>query len=167
MERVLNLLFRVKIGLLPRIIIAIIFGLLLGMVLPAGVVRVFVTINSIFASFLFFCIPLIILGMVAPGIADLGKNAGRLLVVTTLIAYGSTLFAGFFTYFTCNTVIPFLIEPGATMTTVDNPESSLLASYFTIQIPPVFGVMTALVLAFTLGIGMAVCKGETLKLALN
>ena len=156
-----------KIGLLPRIIIAIVLGLLLGMVLPAGIVRVFVTFNGIFASFLFFCIPLIILGMVAPGIADLGKNAGRLLAITALIAYGSTLFAGFFTYITCNTVLPFLVEPGATMTAVDNPENSLLASYFTIQIPPVFGVMTALILAFTLGIGISINKGETLKLALN
>ena len=156
-----------NIGLLPRIIIAIILGLLLGMVLPAGVVRVFVTFNGLFASFLFFCIPLIILGLVAPGIADLGKNAGRLLAITALIAYGSTLFAGFFTYITCNTVFPFLVEPGATLASVDNPESSLLASYFTIQIPPVFGVMTALVLAFTLGIGISISKGETLKLALN
>ena len=156
-----------NIGLLPKIIAAITFGLLLGMIFPAGLVRIFVTFNGIFASFLFFCIPLIILGMVAPGIADLGKNAGRLLAMTAVLAYGSTLFAGFFTYFTCNAVLPFLVDSGATVTSVDNPESSLLATYFTIQIPPVFGVMTALILAFTLGIGISVSSGATLKLALN
>ena len=156
-----------NIGLLPRIIIAIITGLLLGLLLPAWIVRIFVTFNSIFASFLFFCIPLIILGMVAPGIADLGKSAGRMLTITALIAYGSTLFAGFFSYFTCNAVFPFLIESGASTSAVANPASDLLATYFNIEMPPVFGVMTALVLAFTLGIGIAMCKGDTLKLALN
>jgi len=156
-----------KIGLLPRVVIAIVSGILLGLVLPAPVVCIFVTFNGIFAAFLFFCIPLIIVGLVAPGIADLGKSAGRLLVITTLIAYGSTLFSGFFTYFSCRAVFPFLIEPNTTMATVDNPDASLLEPYFTIGIPPVFDIMTALVLAFALGIGIAVCKGETLKLALS
>ena len=152
-----------KIGLLPRVIIAIILGLSLGMVLPASAVRVFVTFNSIFASFLFFCIPLIIVGLVAPGIADLEKSAGRLLAVTALIAYGSTVFSGFFTYFSCRAVFPFLVEPDAALTAVDNPDASLLPPFFTIDMPPVFGVMTALALAFILGIGVAASKGESLK----
>ena len=156
-----------KIGLLPRIIIAIISGLLLGMFIPAPVVRIFVTFNGIFASFLFFCVPLIIVGLVAPGIADMDKGAGRLLFITTLIAYGSTLFSGFFTYFSCRTVFPFIVEPGTTLASVDNPDNSLLTPFFNIEIPPVFDVMTSLVLAFILGIGVAVCKGETLKLALT
>ena len=153
--------------MLPRVVIAIVLGLLLGMVLPAPFVRIFVTFNGIFSSFLFFCIPLIIVGLVAPGIADMEKNAGRLLFITTLIAYGSTLFSGFFTYFSCYAIFPHLIEPDLTLTTVENPESSLLKPFFTIEMLPVFDVMTALVLAFILGIGIALCKGETLKLALN
>ena len=156
-----------KIGLLPRVIIAIITGLLLGLVLPVPVVRFFVTFNSIFASFLFFCIPLIIVGLVAPGIADLEKNAGRLLAIATFLAYGSTIFSGFFTYFSCRAVFPFMIEPNATLSAVDNPESSLLTPYFTIGIPPLFDIMTALVLAFILGIGVATCKAEALKSVLN
>jgi Na+/H+-dicarboxylate symporter len=156
-----------KPGLLPQIIIAIVLGILLGMVLPAPAVRIFATFNSIFAAFLFFCIPLIILGMVAPGIADLGKNAGRMLAVTTLIAYGSTVFSGFFTYTSCRTVFPYLIDAEAAAASVDNPENSLLSAFFNIDIPPVFDVMTALVIAFILGIGIAVSKGETLKLALT
>jgi len=156
-----------KIGLLPRVAIAIVTGILLGIVLPASVVRIFITFNSIFASFLFFCIPLIIVGLVAPGIADLGKSAGRLLVITTVIAYGSTIFSGFFTYFSCRAVFPFLVEPSASLATVDNPDASLLEPYFTIGIPPIFDIMAALVLAFILGLGIAVCKGETLKLALT
>ena len=157
-------MFRIrKIGLLPKIIIAIVLGLLLGMVMPVAVIRVFVTFNGIFASFLFFCIPLIIVGLVAPGIADLGKSAGRLLALTTLIAYGSTIFSGFFTYFSCRAVFPFLLESGDALTSVDNPENSLLSAFFTIEMRPVFDVMTALILAFILGIGIAVSHGETLK----
>ncbi len=161
----------IKVGLLPRIIIAIVAGMLLGTVLPADLVRIFVTFNTIFSSFLNFCIPLIILGLVAPGIADLGKNAGWLLAVTALIAYGSTLFSGFFTYFSCNAVFPYLIEPDPgifdRMGSIDNPEAGLLAPYFTFEIEPVFSVTTALILAFVLGIGIAVSKGETLKSALS
>ena len=156
-----------KIGLLPKVIIAIVMGLLLGMVMPAALVRVFVTFNSIFASFLFFCIPLIILGLVAPGIADLGKNAGRLLAITALIAYGSTLFSGFFTYFSCRLSFPYLLESGTILTNIDHPDNSLLSAFFTIDMPPVFDVMTALVLAFILGIGITVCHGETLKSAMT
>jgi len=154
-----------KLGILPRIIIAITLGLLLGMVFPAVVVRIFVTFSSLFASFLFFCIPLIVVGLVAPGIADLGKSAGRLLAITTIIAYGATLFAGFFAYFTCKTALPYLVPTD--VTAVDNPANSLLTTFFTIEIPPVFGVMTALTLAFILGIGISVSKGDTLRLVLT
>ncbi|MDR2038283.1 MAG: dicarboxylate/amino acid:cation symporter [Bacteroidales bacterium] len=164
---------KIKIGLLPKVIIAIILGMLFGMAfsesrmnLP-GLVRVFVTFSSIFSSFLGFSIPLIILGLVAPGIADLGKNAGRLLAITALIAYGSTIFSGFFTYFSCNAVFPYLIAPEPELLNVDDPESTLLTPFFTIEMPPVFGVMTALILAFILGIGIAINKGETLKNALT
>lgn len=156
-----------RIGLLPRVIIAIAAGLLLGMVFPGWAVRIFVTFNGIFASFLFFCIPLIIVGLVAPGIADLGKNAGRLLAVTALIAYGSTVFSGFFTYFSCRAVFPAIIEPNTELTSAVNPETTLLTPFFSIDMPPVFSVMTALVLAFVLGIGIAVCKGDTLKSVLT
>ncbi len=158
---------KIKLGLLPKVIIAIVLGLLLGMILPAAIVRIFVTFNGIFASFLFFCVPLIILGLVAPGISDLGKNAGWLLAITTLIAYGSTIFSGLFTYFSCRLIFPPLIGADVLLTDVNNPENTLLLPFFTIDIPPVFGVMTALVLAFILGIGMAVSNSKTLKATLS
>ena len=83
------------IGLLPRIIIAIILGILFGNFLPASLVRLFVTFNAIFSEFLNFSIPLIIVGLVTIAIADIGKGAGRMLVITALIAYGATLFRGY------------------------------------------------------------------------
>ena len=156
-----------KIGLLPKVFAAIVLGLFLGMILPEPVVRLFVTFNGLFSNFLFFCIPLIILGLVAPGIADLGKSAGWLLAITTLIAYGSTIFSGYFTYFSCRAVFPSLIESGTTLMNVDNPEASLLTPFFSIELLPVFDVMTALILAFILGIGVSVSNGVTLKAALD
>ena len=83
---------KLHIGLLPRIIIAIALGILLGNFLPGGMVRFFVTFNSIFSEFLNFSIPLIIVGLVTVAIADIGKGAGKLLLITALIAYGATLF---------------------------------------------------------------------------
>ena len=97
---------KMKLGLLPRIIIAIALGIVCGLFFPGWIVRIFLTVNSLFGNFLNFIIPLLILGLVAPGIADLGKGAGRLLLITALLAYGFTLFSGFFTYFTCDLSYP-------------------------------------------------------------
>jgi Na+/H+-dicarboxylate symporter len=158
---------RVKLSLLPKIVIAICLGLIFGQFFPIPVVRVFVTFNGLFSGFLGFCIPLIILGLVAPGIADLGKNAGRLLFITVAIAYGSTIFSGFFTYFSCSAVFPSLLKGNVVQNDVQNPEEGLLQPFFIIDMPPVFEVMTALILAFMLGIGIAATGGHTIKSAIN
>ena len=95
---------KIEINLLWKVFIAILAGILLGNFMPFGLTRVFVTFNSIFGNFLSFSIPLIIVGLVVPAIGELGKGAGRLLAVTAVIAYGSTIFSGFFTYFSCISV---------------------------------------------------------------
>lgn len=148
-----------KLPLLAKVAIAIVLGLALGYVFPDWLSRIFVTFNSIFSQFLGFCIPLIILGLVAPGIADLGNNAGKLLLITVAIAYGSTLFSGLMTYLSCITVFP-MIDVGIQGTgSILSPEEGMLSAFFTIQMPPLFDVMTALVLAFMLGLGVSVSKG--------
>ncbi len=157
---------RIKAGLLPKIIIAIIAGILCALFFPDWLVRIFLTVNALFGNFLNFIIPLLILGLVAPGIADLGKGAGRLLLVTALLAYGFTLFSGFFTYFTCDLVYPWLLSSADH--TADVKESSVvLQPYFTVEMPAVMGVMSALILAFTLGLGMSVIDGNRLKLVME
>ena len=83
-----------KFGLLPRIIIAIVMGILIGNVLPEAWVRVFVTFNYMFSQFLGFLIPLIIIGLVTPAIADIGRSAGKLLLLTVGLAYADTIIAG-------------------------------------------------------------------------
>ncbi|MDD3038897.1 dicarboxylate/amino acid:cation symporter [Bacteroides sp.] len=150
-----------KIGLLPRIIIAIILGIAVGTIFPTPLVRIFVTFNSIFSEFLNFSIPLIILGLVTIAIADIGKGAGKMLLITALIAYGATLFSGFLSYFTGVTVFPSLIETGIPLEEVS--EAQGIIPYFSVSIPPLMNVMTALILAFTLGLGLASLNSDTLK----
>ena len=152
---------KLHIGLLPRIIIAIASGILFGHFLPAGLVRLFVTFNGIFSEFLNFSIPLIIVGLVTVAIADIGKGAGKLLLITALIAYGATLFSGFLSYFTGVTIFPHLIETGVPLEEVSEAQGIL--PFFSVAIPPLMNVMTALVLAFTLGLGLAQLKSDTLK----
>lgn len=140
------------LGLLPRIIIAIILGIVFGLFLPKGAVRLFVTFNSIFSNFLQFMIPLIIIGLVTPAISNIGQGAGKLLLITVLIAYCDTVFAGLLSYGTSVSVFPKLI--GGT-STESIAEFENLEPFFTIQIPPMVDVMASLVFAFTLGLGMA------------
>lgn len=152
---------KVKFGLLARIIVAIILGVLFGNLLPATLVRVFVTFNGIFSEFLGFIIPLIILGLVTPAIADIGKEAGRMLVVTTLVAYGATLFSGFLAYFIGIAFFPSMITPGVSIEQISKAHD--VVPFFTVAIPSVMNVMTSLVLAFTLGLGIAHLETVTLK----
>lgn len=150
-----------KLPLLARIIIAIALGVGLGLVLPLPAVRVFVTFNSIFSHFLQFLIPLIIIGLITPAISDIGKNAGKLLLLTTIIAYCDTVFSGYLSYFTSSNIFPFLIDQGHAMEKI--AEVKALEPYFTINIPPLVDVMSALVTAFTVGLGIAFFGSKTLK----
>ncbi len=167
-----------KIGLLPKILIAIALGIGAGLGLewihdsfsstwisPVAEItaRVFVTINGIFSQFLGFAIPLIIVGLVTTAIADIGNKAGKMLLITVLIAYGSTILAGFISYFTGAAFFPGMINTGAGMQNLADTEA--LAPFFTVNIPPLMGVMTALVLSFTLGLGLASTQNETLMKA--
>lgn len=154
-----------RIGLLGRIIIAIALGILFGNFLPETIIRIFVTFNGIFSEFLSFIIPLIILGLVAPAIADIGKQAGRMLVVTTLVAYGATLISGFLSYFTGVTFFPSMITPGASLEQISNAHNAV--PFFTVAIPPAMNVMTSLIMAFTLGIGIAYSNSTALKNVFN
>ena len=148
-------------GLLARLLTGILLGVLIGSLggvagvgetaLFHGVIRAFATFNSLFSSFLSFMIPLIIVSFVAVGLADLGRKANKLFGITLLLAYGTTVLSGLVVFLVGKTVLPRLIQPitGKIM------ESNSAAAFFTLEITPGFGVMTALVLAFVFGIGMA------------
>ena len=150
----------IKIGLLGKIIIAMAFGVGLGFIVPEWTVRIFLTFNGIFSQFLGFIIPLIILGLVTPAISDIGKTAGKMVLITVAIAYGSTVFAGLLSYVTGAALFPDMINSSALQKVADAEE---LAPFFSVSSPPVMGVMTALVLAFTLGLGLAALDSTSLK----
>lgn len=149
-----------KIGLLGKILIAIALGIGTGLIFPEWAVRIFVTINSIFSQFLGFAIPLIIVGLVTPAIADIGNKAGKMLLVTVAIAYFSTIFAGLASYLTGAAFFPSMIDSGEGLKSLS--ESGETLPYFTVTIPPLMGVMTALVLAFMTGLGLAATQHRTL-----
>lgn len=151
----------IKLGLLPKIIIAIILGIGAGTISPDMPVRVFVTFNSLFSEFLGFLIPLIIVGLVTPAIADIGKGAGKLLVVTTLLAYGATIFSGFLSYGVSQTIFPSLISSNVQIEQIS--EAQGIKPFFTVSIPAPLNVMTSLVMAFTLGLGIANLNTQSLK----
>ena len=151
----------IRIALIWRIIIAAGLGVALGNCLPGGVVRVFVTFNAIFSQFINFLVPLIIVGLVTPAIFRLGIGAGRLLLGTVVIAYTSTIVSGLFSYGVSSHFFPMLIDQG-TVASIDGTEI-VADPFFSLEIPPLLGVMTALVLAFLLGIFLNIVGGKTLE----
>lgn len=150
-----------KIGLLPKIIIAIVCGVVFGMFLPGEVVRVFLTFNGIFSQFLGFLIPLLILGLVAPAISDIGQGAGKMLIATTALAYFATVTSGLLSYAVSELTFPSLIDTQTTASSLATTEA--MAPFFTVEIPAPMNVMTALVLAFTLGLTTATMQSVALK----
>ena len=150
-------------GLLPKVLIAIAAGIVCSFFFPDELVRIFITVNSIFSNFLGLFIPIIILGLIAPGIFELGKGAGRLLLITAGIAYLSTVLAGLFSYGTCRLTFPSLLgETAVTLGNIDMAANDL-KPYFTIEMPALMSVTTSLVLAFVIGLSLVGLKGGSLR----
>lgn len=151
---------KMNLGLIPRIILAIIVGILIGQLsfIPPSLIRVLVTLSDLFSSFLNFVIPLMIVALITKGIADLTEGAGKLLGVTFMIAYSSTLVAGVIAYLVATTVFPSFI----TSDLVENVTSSGegLTPYFSIPLDPILSVTSALVFAFMIGLGISWLRGR-------
>ncbi|GIO24988.1 dicarboxylate/amino acid:cation symporter [Oceanobacillus sp. J11TS1] len=150
-----------RFGLLLRIIIAIVLGVVIGMIANDWLIRLFATFNDIFGGFLSFIIPLIIIGFIAPGIGFMGKGAGKLLSVTALLAYTSTIIAGIVAYLAASNLYPAILG-GQSLTMFNDPTNSLLGGFLDFELHPPFEVVTALILSFVLGIGMAALKSNAL-----
>ncbi len=154
-----------RLGLLPKILIAIALGIACGMFFPDVLIRIFVTIKSLFGSFLGFVIPLLIIGLVVPGIANLGNKAGRLLAITVILAYVYTLFSGFMSLGCCRWAFPYIISESDLFDVGQGGNSYL--PYFTITMTPIMDVMATLIFSFMLGLGIAFCNAEALKRGVN
>ena len=154
-------------NLLFKVFLAIVLGIVFGLCLPESINRIFTTFNAFFGQFLNFAIPLIIMGLIMPAISDLGKGAGKLLLLTAVIAYGSTLFSGFMTYFVSAGIFPQLLESHVNNAAQISSSALELTPYFTINIPPALDVMTSLVFAFVIGLGLSYQEKSSLKLVVN
>ena len=152
---------KIRINLLAKVLIAILLGIGAGFVLPEWAGRIFVTFNSILSQSLSFMIPLIIVGLVVAAIADIGKEAGKVLLVTLLIAYASTIVAGFLSMGVGMSMFPSLLASADPMDMINHPQG--LQPIFTLEMPPILNVTSSLVISFVLGIAIAVMPGQVLK----
>ena len=148
-----------RIGLVSRLLIAIVLGIFAGFVLPEPIIKIAVTFSELFSKYLAFIIPLMIIGFVVAGISDLTQGAGKLLGITTLISYSSTIVAGTIAYIMASTVFPHIID-GNTLVKIGNPEKGLLKPFFEIDLPPMLDVTSAVVFSFIMGLAISWLKSQ-------
>lgn len=148
-----------KLGLVPRLIIAIILGILIGQFMPLWFSRTVVTLSGIFSTVLKFVIPLMILAYVTMGIADLTQSAGKLLLITVAMAYGSTLIAGTLSYLVSAALFPAFMSPDA-LSQIQATAGNSVDAYFSIKIPPLLDTISAVVLAFMLGLCLSSMRSK-------
>ena len=148
-----------KLGLVPKLIMGIIVGIIIGTYCPAPVIQVLVTISGLFSSFLSFVIPFIIIGFVTAGIADLATGAGKLLGITTGIAYGSTLVAGTIAFIVASTLFPNFIN-AEVASKIGDPSAGQLSAIFSIPLEPMVDVTAAIVFAFMMGLGISSLRNK-------
>lgn len=152
---------KIKLGLFPKVLIAITCGALLGLIAPDVLVRIFKTFNVLFSQLLKFIVPLLVLGLVTPAIAGVGRGAGKMLLAVLLIAYTSTILSGFFAHICASNAFPHYLQAGELSGEAVAAKEFL--PYFELKIPPVCDIMTALVLSFMIGVGIIFTDASALK----
>lgn len=148
-------------SLLFRIVVAIILGIVFSLFFPEWLARVFVTFNGLFGNFLDLFIPVLIFALITPAIAGVGRGAGKWLGLTAGIAYGSTVISGLIAFAVATATYGWLLGDQKISTLVDIDEGAL-SPYFEIEMPAPFEVMTALILAFCVGLAMTAVKSDIL-----
>ena len=148
-----------KMGLIPKLIIAIIVGILIGLYMPEVVARAVVTLSGFFSTFLKFVVPLMILAYVTMGIADLSQGAGKLLIITVALSYASTLIAGSSSYLVASTLFPSFMSPQA-LDQIAATSGVSVSPYFSISISPLLDTLSAVVLAFVIGLCLSTMRGK-------
>src|SRR5690625_1001207 len=153
---------KVTDSLLFKIIIAIVLGIIVSLFAPEWLGRIFATFNGLFSNFLNFFIPVLIFALISPAIAGLGKGAGKWLGYTTAIVYGSTIIASATALITAKLLYPLLLGNQSLGLDVSDIDEGSLTPYFEVEMPAPFEVMTALLLAFCVGVAMTAVKAETI-----
>ena len=149
-------------SLLFWVVVAIVLGYICSLFFPDWLARVFVTFNGLFSNFLGFFVPVLIFALIAPAIAGLGRGAGKWLGITAGVAYGSTIISGLIAWGTASALYPTLLAGKSLVTDVADPEAGGLTPYFSVEMPPPLEVMSALLLAFVVGLSMTAVKSDNL-----
>lgn len=149
-------------SLLFWVVVAIVLGYICSLFFPGWLARVFVTFNGLFSNFLGFFVPVLIFALIAPAIAGLGRGAGKWLGITAGVAYGSTIISGLIAWGTASALYPTLLAGKSLVTDVADPEAGGLSPYFNVEMPPPLEVMSALLLAFVVGLSMTAVKSDNL-----
>ena len=136
---------------LAKLVLAMAVGALVGACAPACVIRALNSFGGTFAQFVKFIVPLIIVGLVTPAIAEAGRRAGRLLLATIALAYASTILSGAFGFCLADAVLPHLVSGSLAA----SGAVQSFPAFFTLRIPPVVDVVTAMAVAFVFGLAMA------------
>ena len=153
---------RFKFPIIAHVLFAMLMGVVTGLFMPSWFVRIFVTFNAFFGQFIGFLVPLIILALVTAAIANTEQNAGRMLTSTLIIVFASTILSGLFSYGVGQEVLPLVIAQDNEIALAPQ-EKGVFAPYFFIQLPPALDVMSALVLALMLGLGIRSSSATGLK----
>jgi len=144
------------LGSLPfRLLAGVIIGILAGLAANETFMNIIVTVKQVLGQIITFCVPLIVIGFIAPSITRLGKNASRMLGVALLIAYVSSIGAAFFAMSAGYVLIPHL-----SIVTSAEGLKELPEVIFQLEIPQIMSVMSALVFSILIGLGVTWTNSE-------
>ena len=157
--RIMNKVFK---SLPVRLLLGVVICILAGLVANEGLMHVVVTLNYIMGQVISFCVPLIIIGFIAPSITKLGKNASRMLGIALVLAYTSSLGAALFSM-----AAGYALIPGMSINPAVEGLKELPEVVFQLSIPPVMGVMSALVFSVMIGLAATWTKAVTVTKLLD
>lgn len=154
MKKNTSLIFKIFLSLL----IGITLGLICKYINLEFPIKSLATFSELFGSFLSFIIPLIMIGFIVPGIASLGSNSGKALLITTILAYISTLGAGFIAFLAGSNILPKFLKANTLIIESGND----ISSFFSIEITPIMSVTSALIFSFVMGISLSKIKNSSI-----
>lgn len=138
-----------------RLLAGVIIGIAVGLISNESFMNIIVTVKHLLGQVITFCVPLIVIGFIAPSITRLGKSASRMLSVALVLAYTSSVGAALFSMAAGYGLIPHL----SIVSTVDGLKE-LPEVIFALEIPQIMSVMSALVFSVLVGLAVTWTKAE-------
>ena len=144
--------------LIVKLIAGVIIGLFIGLACNENSIQIFMSIKQILGQVIFYAVPLVIVGFITPAITGLKQNANKLLTTALIIAYVSSIGAAFMSM-----IAGYIIIPNLNILTDVAGTKELPEILFSLNIPPIFPVMTALVTSIIFGLAIIWTKSELME----